>query len=113
MAEVFSRREREHLRQLVAVVREAETRELLATLDAEFSRWKQGECTSSELLDEIHDFHQNRSRHLWTLYQYMDAPTALGRGLSLGLITEREIPPGLRAKLVPWARPFEKREAAG
>lgn len=109
----FSRGERAQLRRLATCVQEAETRALLSELDVEFGRWRAGNCTSGELLDAIHDFHQHRARSLWARYQWMDAATVLERGLSLGLIVEEEIPPKLRARLVPWAPPQQASQPLG
>ena len=61
----FTKSERKQMRELAGTVYEAEAHALLEELDAEFSRWRSGECLSSELLAAIHEFHQHQSRQLW------------------------------------------------
>jgi hypothetical protein len=98
----FTKSERKQMRELAATAYEAEAHALLEELDAEFARWRSGECLSSELLAAIHEFHQHRSRELWSSYQGLSDSLVLERGLSLGLIAESSIPPTILAKLHPW-----------
>jgi hypothetical protein len=95
----FSRPERKMLRGLAGDVYEAEARELLEELDAAFDLWRQGEKLSSELLTDIHEFHQHQSRELWSMYQTLDEATIVARGIGFGLIPEDEVPQAIREKL--------------
>jgi hypothetical protein len=45
----FTKAERKQMRELASTVYEAEAHQLLEELDAEFARWRSGECPSSEL----------------------------------------------------------------
>jgi len=105
----FTKSERKQLRELAATVYEAEAHQVLEELDAEFARWRSGECLSSELLASIHDFHQHRSRELWSAYQGLSDATVLERGLSMELIAESDIPPAIMAKLSPWPKRSRER----
>lgn len=69
MSSDLTRSERRLLRELAAEVYEAEAHALLVELDADFARWRKNEVRSSDLLMSIHDFHQHRSRELWSVYQ--------------------------------------------
>jgi hypothetical protein len=98
----FTKPERKRLRELASTIYEAEAHRLLEELDAEFARWRKGECLSSELLSAIHEFHQHRSRELWSLYQGLSDTMVVERGLSLSLIAESGVPQAILAKLQPW-----------
>jgi hypothetical protein len=100
----FTKAERKQMRELASAVYEAEAHQLLEELDAEFARWRSGECPSSELLSAIHEFHQQKSRELWSSYQGLPDAMVLQRGIGLGLIEESAIPPSILAKLTPWRR---------
>ena len=98
----FTKPERKQLREIASTIYEAETHRLLEELDAEFARWRKGECLSSELLSAIHEFHQHRSRELWSMYQGLSDTMVVERGLSLGLIAESGVPQTILVKLQPW-----------
>lgn len=100
----FTKSERKQMRELASAVYEAEAHAMLEGLDAEFGRWREGECLSSELLSAIHEFHQQQSRRLWSSYQALSDAMILERGLGLGLISESAIAPTILAKLTPWRR---------
>lgn len=95
----FTRTERKTLRELAGEIYEAEVRELLEELDASFSLWRQGEMPSSELLTEIHEFHQQQSRELWSMYQSLDDATVVARGIGFGFMSEAKVPLAIRDKL--------------
>ncbi len=101
----FTKSEKRQLRELAGEMYEAEAHALLEELDTEFSRWREGEMLSSELLTAIHEFHQHQSRELWSMYQGLGDVMAVERGLSLGLVAESKVPPALLAKLQPRAWP--------
>ena len=95
----FSRSERKILRELAGDVYEAEAREMLKELDAAFAEWRDREKLSSELLTDIHQFHQHESRDLWSMYQTLDEASIVARGLGLGLIAGDDVPAAIRQKL--------------
>jgi hypothetical protein len=98
MAE-FTKSERKTLRELAEEVYEAEARSYLASLDKEFARWREGEISSSDLLNTIHEFHQKQSRELWSRYQSLKEPEIVARGVALSFIREEQIPENLQQKL--------------
>jgi hypothetical protein len=95
----FTKSERKQLRELASSVYEAEAHDLLTVLDAEFGRWRNGECHSSEPLGAIHEFHQQQSRELWSIYQGLSDAMVVERGLALGLIAESRVPAAILTKL--------------
>ena len=95
----FTKAEKRQLRHLAGEVYEAEVRELLEELDEHFQRWRTSEILSSELLQEIHGFHQNQSRDLWSMYQSLDDAMIVERGLRLEMIDEMKVPVSLLMKL--------------
>lgn len=95
----FTKSERRLLRELAAEVYEAEAHRLLEKLAAEFDHWRAGSKLSSELLADIHGFHQHDSRALWSMYQGLLDDMAVERGLALGLLPADRVPPSILAKL--------------
>lgn len=95
----FSRSEKKLLRDLAGEVYEAEAHEVLEQLSQSFEEWREGDKLSSELLSEVHEFHQNESRRLWSMYQGLDDATIVARGIGLGFIAEDTVPHGVREKL--------------
>src|SRR5262249_32444347 len=98
----FTKSERKVMRELAASVYEAEAHAMLEELDAAFSRWRKGKCSSSDLLTSIHEFHQHQSRDLWSMYQSLTDSAVLERGLSLRLIAKSRISSAILGKLQPW-----------
>ena len=97
----FTKPERRLLREIADEVYEAEAHQMLEHLDAKFQSWRDGELRSSELIREIHDFHQHDSRDLWSVYRGLRENTTVARGIALGLITESRLPGEILAKLAP------------
>lgn len=95
----FSKSERRALRELAGHVYEAEAGRLLGELEASFKEWRAGEKLSSDLLQDIHEFHQHGSRELWSIYQSLKEPAIVARGIALGLLQEEQVAPELLAKL--------------
>jgi hypothetical protein len=98
----FTKPERKRLRELATIICEAETHRLLKELDAEFARWRKGECLSSDLFTTLHEFHQHQSRNLWSIYQGLPDFAVVERGLSMGLIAQSSVPRAILVKLQPW-----------
>ncbi|HSW12710.1 MAG TPA: hypothetical protein VLI06_07715 [Solimonas sp.] len=95
----FSKSERRVLRDLAGHVYEAEAGRLLGELEASFKEWRAGEKLSSDLLQDIHQFHQHGSRELWSMYQSLKEQEIVARGIALGLIPEAKLEPALLEKL--------------
>ena len=72
---------------------------MLEKLHAKFQLWRDGKVLSSELFDDIHQFHQRESRDLWSIYRSLNEKEAVARGVALNLIRESEVPRDLLAKL--------------
>ena len=103
----FTKSERKALRELSGTTYEAEAHLMLEELDAEFQSWRTGEMESSELLRAIHEFHQHQSRELWSMYQGLEEPDIVARGIALGLLKE-PLSEELRTKLAPLIELYEK-----
>jgi hypothetical protein len=105
----FSKSERKLLRSLAGEVYEAEAGGLLADLETSFKDWRARKKLSSELLQDIHEFHQHRSRELWSMYQGIKDDDIVARGVALGLIEEKQIEAPLLAKLQPRIAIFKRK----
>lgn len=97
----FSKSEKKQLRALAGEAYEAEARKLLEELESEFRRWRNGEVLSSELITTIHEFHQQQSHELWSMYNGATESMIVSRGVGLGLLPESKVPPAILAKLDP------------
>ncbi|MBC5786378.1 hypothetical protein H8N03_25800 [Ramlibacter sp. USB13] len=95
----FNRSERAILRELASEVYEAEARTVLADLDASFREWRKKQRLSSDLLADIHAFHQRDSRDLWARYQGLDDATVVARGVAFGFIPKKKVPREILQKL--------------
>jgi len=95
----FNRSERAILRELASEAYEAEARRVLADLDASFREWRKKERLSSDLLADIHAFHQHDARELWSRYQGLDDATVVARGVAFGFIAKKMVPRELLQKL--------------
>lgn len=102
----FTKSERKQLRELAGEVYEAEAAQMLEELATSFARWRSGELLPSELLQSIHEFHRDRSRQLWSMYQAMREPDIVARGLARGLLDQSRVPATLRERLEPLAALF-------
>ena len=69
----FTKSERQTLRELAGEVYEAEAALLLEDLEASFKKWRDGELLPSELLEAIHEFHQDQSLHLDGTARHLEA----------------------------------------
>jgi hypothetical protein len=95
----FNRSERKILRELASEVYEAEARRVLADLAASFVEWRKKKRLSSDLLADIHAFHQHDSRELWATYQGMDDAEVVARGVAFGFISEKKVPRAIAERL--------------
>jgi len=95
----FSKAERRILREIAGEEYEAEAHRMLEQLDAKFQSWREGALFSSELIREIHDFHQHDSRDLWSVYRVLKEASIVARGLALDLIPQTRVSPEIRVKL--------------
>ena len=102
----FTKSERQTLRELAGEVYETEAALLLEDLEASFKKWRAGELLPSELLEAIHEFHQDQSRRLWSMYQGLRETDIVARGLANGLLASAKVPPPLYEKLRPFIEVF-------
>src|SRR5690348_16642375 len=106
MAE-YSKTERAELRKLAENVYEWELGRELKMLDESFRKWREGKILSSELSEEIHEFHQHAAREVWSTYQTLKPHSVVARGLVIGALSESAISPGLREKIKALSRHYE------
>ena len=108
----FTKSERAELRELAGQVYEWELGRYLSGLDESFARWRKGEMLSSELSDEIHEFHQHPARELWSMYQSLSDDELVARGLALGALELSRLSAKLRAKMEPLLNRWRKAREA-
>ena len=91
--------QRRLLRELCAQAHEVEAREVLANLDDDFRRWREQEIGSEDLIEAIHQFHQNEARELYSMYSGRDELLTARRAVARGFIAAGDIPESLRPLL--------------
>lgn len=95
----YTKKERAKLRELASEAYERELGSHLAELDRSFAEWRRGKLLSSELSNEIHEFHQRAAREVWSSYQLPHPAMIVARAVAAGHLEESEIPEALRVKL--------------
>ncbi len=95
----YAKRELAKLRELASEAYERELGEHLAELEKSFAAWRRGKLLSSELSSEIHEFHQNAARDVFSSYQLPHPAMIVARAIAAGFLKEGEVPESLQAKL--------------
>lgn len=103
----YSKKERAELRRLASEAHERELGSHLAELDKSFAKWRSGKLASSELSDEIHEFHQHAAREVWSAYQVRDEGFLVARAVAKGILSQDEVPQPLLEKLQDSLASFE------
>lgn len=86
---------------------------MLEQLDAKFVRWRNGELAGEELHEAIHEYHQNESRQLWSVYRNLKRDQIVARGVGMGSIPAEQLSGTLQAKLantIGWYKHLLERE---
>lgn len=97
--EPVPKRIRRLLREHGAVAYEEELRRALMPLAAAFKKWQQGEITSRELSDLIHEFHQGPAQKLFVRYDRRMLVPAVSQAIVNGVLKKAEVPPELLSHL--------------
>ena len=71
----------------------------LRELAADFAAWKGNSINAFDLSDSIHDFHKGIARELWSFYNGLKSPMLVAAALERGVLTAKDVPAPLRAKL--------------
>jgi hypothetical protein len=108
----YTKKERAKLRELAGEAYERELGSHLAKLEESFAEWRRGKLLSSELSNEIHEFHQHAAREVWSSYQLPHPAMIVARAVAAGLLEESEIPEALRAKLEAEIAVFKRVKSA-
>ena len=97
----FTKSEMRILRRLAEGAWESELRELLEQLQNAFVEWQEGELTSFQLSDKIHEFHDEDARDLFKFYTNPHPSNAVAHALVYGHIDPSDVPDALLKKLTP------------
>jgi len=94
--------QKKHLRILSATAHERELSQALGELFAKFQEWQKGDLSPWDLNQEIHEFHDGKSRNLYKFYVMNHEPLfRVASALANGVIDIDEIPENCRAILKP------------
>jgi hypothetical protein len=108
----YKKKERAKLRDLASEAYERELGSHLAELEKSFAAWRRGKLLSSELSNEIHEFHQHVARDVWSSYQLPHPAMIVARAIAAGILKESEIPESLRIKLEDEIAVFKRVKSA-
>ena len=97
--DAFTKTERRKLRELAGLAYERELSEALRELATDFAAWKGKSINAFDLSDSIHEFHNGVARDLWSLYNQLKPPMIVAGALERGVLTSKDVPAPLRAKL--------------
>lgn len=90
--ENYSKSVKREIRSLISKVYERELNLELKSLDQYFEQWRKGDLSPFDLSNEIHEFHQNTARKLYSKYQSRVLfPIYVAQGVVRGLLKEDEI----------------------
>lgn len=95
----LSKRETAILRELANEAWDAELHEQLGDLFEEFCRWADNGCSSRDMVERLHMFHDGVARELNQRYTRLPAAVAVARAIAVGAIDESALPAGLLEKL--------------
>ena len=82
---------RKELRSLASTAYERELDGALGDLYESFRKWKNKQIDCFELNQLIHEFHQKKSRELWSTYNRLDPDFNVVRAVRLGILEPGEI----------------------
>lgn len=97
--DAFTKAEHHKLRELARLAYERELSEALRQLATDFAAWKGKSINAFDLADSIHEFHNGAARGLWSLYNQLKPPIIVAGALERGVLTSKDVPDSLRAKL--------------
>ena len=80
------------LRELAVVAHERELRRALVPVAEAFRRWENGDVSSFELSDVIHEYHDGLSRQLFVKYARPHDYTAVAHAIAIGVLDRTEVP---------------------
>ena len=91
-----------HLRTLSETAHERELSQALGELHVRFQEWQEGNVSTWDLNQEIHEFHDGRSRDLYKFYVINNDPFfSVANALANEIIDIDEVPENCRAILKP------------
>ena len=99
MPDHWSKKQRRELRELQGLAWQRELEEALRPLHEDFDAWKKGEVSVFDLADQIHKFHDGRSRELFKLYSGSVEALWIAHAVARGVIDDSELSDDLRAEL--------------
>lgn len=80
------------IRQYAGLAYEAELKQALTSLDAEFDAWRQGQLNSFDLSSRVYDWSHGPARELYNKYNSPDLDLMVAYAIASGLLNVHEIP---------------------
>ncbi len=87
---------RKKLREIADFAYERELGQHLSKLYDEFVAWRSGKISSRELCDRVHNFHNGQLHDAYILCSDSKPDIVVAKALSMGIITEDEVPDDVR-----------------
>jgi hypothetical protein len=86
------KRIRRLLREQAALAYQEELRRALLPLAEAFRKWEQGQVTSGELSQLIHEYHQGPARDIFVRYDCLRFEMAVPQAIAEGLLDRTKVP---------------------
>jgi hypothetical protein len=96
MLDKYPKRIRKLIREFIPFCYEAELRKALTPLSEAFEQWKNGNLSSFDISEMIHEFHQGAAREIWKRYNnnpFVDISIAWA--IVDGIVKSDQFPPEL------------------
>lgn len=91
MSNIFSKKQKYHLRVLAEQCHQDELEEAMGELYEDFQKWGGKDISVFDLNDRLHEFHDGISRELYKRYVMLDPEFSVAYALNNGLLSEDEI----------------------
>jgi lysine/ornithine N-monooxygenase len=103
---------RKKLRELADIAYERELGQHLSKLYNEFVAWRSGKISSHELADRVHQYHNGQLHDAYILFTDSKPDIVVAKALSMGIMTEDEVPDDVRKAIARSIEAFRMMDEA-
>jgi hypothetical protein len=97
--QTYSRKIKRMLNQYLAEAYERDLHREVTKLDQSFTEWREGNISSRELSQRIHQYERGPSRELFEQYNHGPADMSVAYAIVVGMLDANEMPAELREAL--------------
>lgn len=100
------------VREWAGIAHDRELGKALLDLRVHFDRWQTGSITAAELNDQVHRFHDGRSREIWKMFAMTRLEPAVAFAVAGGILRRDELPPELLQHIAGLIKFYEQEYSA-